>query len=183
MAANEGQRVLGDIATRLLGMHEKQSLGHTGLRECPSRKLSSSLFSSEDLAGGQAGRQHPRRRLSESNLVTDRDDVKNSTEAWRRRHAWAPRHPCKLEDIAEAGPHGPYVLLLIPLKLRDGKEAFSSYRLPLASILLASGPKETRPPSSGVGRGRRREALQARGRLEARAERIEEEMEFGDPYL
>ena len=95
---------LADIATRLLGMHEKQSPSHTGPEECPSRKLSSSLSSSEDLARGQAGGQHPRRRLPESDLVADRDGAKNSDEAWRRRHDQVPQQPFRLRDIAEAGP-------------------------------------------------------------------------------
>ena len=147
------------MAVRLLGKHEKQSPDRTGLEECPPRKPSSSLSSTEDLAGGQAGEQHPRRHLSESNLVANTDGAKNSDKAWRRRHARAPRHPFRLQDIAEAGPHGPDVLLLIPLKLRDVEDAFSSYRPPLASILLASGSKETIPPSSGGGRGRRKESF------------------------
>jgi hypothetical protein len=148
---------LADIATRLLGMHEKQSPGHTGPEECPSRKLSSSLSSSEHLAEGQAGGQPPRRRLSESNLVAKRDDAKTSDKAWRRRQARAPRHPFRLGDITEAGPHGPDVLLLILLKLRDGEDAFSSYRPPLASILLASDlTKPDRPVrGSAVKNGRR----------------------------
>ena len=109
--------------------------------------------------------------------------MKNSDEAWRQRHARAPRHPFKLGDIAEASLHRPDVLLLIPLKLRDVEDALSNYRPPLASILLASGPKETGPPSPGVGRGRWGETLQARGRQEARAGRTEEEREPKDPYL
>ena len=45
--------------------------------------------------------------------------------------------PFRLRDIAEAGPHGPNALLLIPLNLRDGAHAHSGLPLPLASILLA----------------------------------------------
>ena len=146
-------------------MHEKQSPGRTGPRECPPHKPSSSLSSSEDLAGGQASGQHPRRRLPESDLVADRDGAKNSDEAWRRRHDQAPQHPFRLRDIAEAGPHGLDVLLLIPLKLRDVEDAFSSYRPTLASILLASRPKGTGPPSPGVDHGRCEKALRARGKL------------------
>ena len=140
---------LADIATRLLGMHEKQSLSHTGPEKCPSRKLSSSLSSSEHLAGGKAGRQPPRHRLSESNLVAKRNDAKTSDKAWRRRQARAPRHPFRLRDITEADPHGPDVLLLIPLKLRDGKHALSGICPPLASILLASSLRASHHPVRG----------------------------------
>ena len=132
---------LADILAGLRGKHEKQSSDRAGPKACPSHKLSSSLSSSEDLAGGQAGEQHPRCRLSESNLFADRDDAKSSDKPGADTMLGTPRHPCKLEDITEAGPHRPNVLLLIPLKLRDGKEASSNYRPPLASILLAPGPK------------------------------------------
>ena len=160
---------LADILAGLRGKHEKQSSNRAGPKGCPSHKLSSSLSSSEDLAGGQAGGQHPRRRLPESDLVADRDGAKNSDEAWRQCHARAPRHPFRLGDIAEAGLHGPDVLLLIPLKLRDGENAFSSYRPPLASIVLASEPKETRPPSPGAGHGRRKETLQNLGKARSKS--------------
>ena len=129
---------LADILARLRGKHGKQSPDCTGPKGCPSHKLSSSLSSSEDLAGGQAGGQHPRRRLPESDLTADRDGAKNGDEAWRRRHDQASQRPFRLRDIAEAGPRRPYVLLLIPLKLRDVEDALSNYRPPLASILLAS---------------------------------------------
>src|SRR6185312_6385461 len=102
---------------RLLGKHEMQSPDRTGPKGCPSRKLSSNLSSTEDLAGGQAGGHHPRCQLSESNLVADRDDKKSSDKPGADVVPGAPRYPCKLEDIAEAGPHGPNVLLLIQLKL------------------------------------------------------------------
>ena len=62
-----------------------------------------------------------------------------------------------LSDIAEAGPHGPNAFLLIPLKLRDGAHALSSFPPPLASILLASKPKEVRPPRLRDDRERQRE--------------------------
>ena len=72
---------LADILAGLRGKHEKQSPDHPGPKGCPSLKLSFSLSSSEDLAEGQAGGQHPRRRLPESDLVADRDGVKSSDEA------------------------------------------------------------------------------------------------------
>ena len=139
---------LADILAGLRGKHEKQSPDRPGPKGFPSRKL---LLH--------------RRRLSGSNLVADRDGAKNSDEAWRRRHDQAPQHPFRLRDIAEAGPRGSYVLLLIPLKLRDVEDAFSSYHLPLASILLASRPKGTGPPSPGVDHGRCGKASRARGKL------------------
>jgi len=55
----------------------------------------------------------------------------------------------RLRDIAEAGPHGPNALLLIPLKLRDDAHALSSFPPPLASILLASKPKKPGHPIWG----------------------------------
>ena len=158
---------LTNILARLRGKHEKQSPDRTGPKGCPSCKLSSSLSSSEDIAGDQADGQHPQRRLSESDLAADRDCTKNGHQAWRRRHDQASQRPFRLRDIAEAGPHGPDVLLLIPQKLRDGKDASSNYDPPLASILLASRPKETGPPSPGADRGKRKETLHARGKLES----------------
>lgn len=86
-------------------------------------------------------------------------------------------------DIAKLGPHGLDVLLLIPLKLRDGKDASSNYRPLLASILLASRPKETGPPSLGADLGKRKETLQARGELRDGAGKIGEKREPKDPYL
>ena len=167
----------------LRGKYKKQSPDRAGPKGCPSRKLSSSFSSTEDHAGGQAGGQHPRRRFPERNPFADRDDAKTNDAAWRRRRARAPHHPFRLRDIAEADPHGPDVLLLIPLKLRDVEDAFSSHRPPLANILLASRPKETKPPSPGVGRGKRTETLRARGKLEARAGRAEEERESPGPLF
>ena len=156
---------MADILAGLRGKHEKQSSDRAGPKGCPSHKLSSSLSSSEDLAGGQAGGQHPRRRLPESDLVADRDGANNGDEAWRRHHDQAPQHPFRLRNITEAGPRGSYVLLLIPLKLRDVDDAFSSYRPPLASILLASRPRGTGPPSPGADHGRCKKTLRARGKL------------------
>ena len=72
---------LADILAGLRGKHEKQSPDRAGPKGCPSRKLSSSFSSFEDLAGGQASGQHPRLHLLESNLVTDRDGAKNGDEA------------------------------------------------------------------------------------------------------
>ena len=59
--------VLGRSERRVLGRHhdqaardcEEQPLDRTGPKGCPSRKLSSSFSSTEDLAGGQTGGQHP----------------------------------------------------------------------------------------------------------------------------
>ena len=71
---------LADIATRLLGIARSSPLDHTGSAGCPSRKLSSSVSSTEDLAGGQAGGQHPLHHLPESDIVAKRDDAKNGTK-------------------------------------------------------------------------------------------------------
>ena len=114
---------LADITTRLLGICEEQSLDRTGPAGCPPRKLSFSVSSTKDLAGGQAGGQHPRCRLPKSNLVADRDGAKNGRQTWRRCHGQASQRPFRLRDIAEAGLHRPNVLLLIPLKPRDGEQA------------------------------------------------------------
>ena len=121
---------------------EEQPPDRTGPAECPPRKLSSSIPSTEDPAGGQAGGQLPPHRLPESNLVARGDDAKNSHQTWHQRHGQASPSPFRLGDIAEAGPHGPSALLLIPLKLRDGAHALSGFPPPLASILLAPKPKK-----------------------------------------
>jgi len=155
---------LANITTRLLGIARSSPqtarvrrdalLDRTGLAGCPPRKLSSSVSSTEDLAGGQAGGQHPLPHLPESDVVAKRDDAKNGHQTWRRRHGQASQRPFRLRDIAEAGPLGPNVLLLIPLKPRDGEHALSSFLSPLANILLASKPKEARPPRPGDDRER-----------------------------
>ena len=49
--------------------------------------------------------------------------------------------------------------MLIPLKLRDGEHALSSFPPPLASILLAPKPNGARPPRPGDDRERQRETL------------------------
>ena len=118
---------LTDITTRLLGIARSSPLDRTGPAGCPSHKLSSSVSSTDDLAGGQAGGQHPLHHLPESDIVTKRDDAKNGHQTWRRRHGQACQCPFRLRDIAEAGPLGPNVLLLIPLKPRDGEHALSSF--------------------------------------------------------
>ena len=59
---------LADMAARLLGC-EEQPTDRTGPTGCSPRKLSSSISSTEDHAGGRAGGQHPPHRLPESNLV------------------------------------------------------------------------------------------------------------------
>ena len=72
----------------------------------------------------------------------------------------------------------PNVLLLIPLKPRDGEHALSSFPLPLASILLASEPKETRPPHPGDDRERQRETLLDLGDAKRKCREV-----GVDPYL
>jgi len=144
---------LANITTRLLGIHEKQSPDRTGPKGCPSRKLSSSFSSTEDLAGGQAGGQHPR-----TPPLRETSPRRRGRCAERRRNLAPPLRPRRFAIPTGWGTsqkptlHGPDVLLLIPLKLRDGKHALSSIRPPLASILLASRPKKARPPRPRVGR-------------------------------
>ena len=155
----------------------------TGLAGCHSRKLSSSVSSTEDLAGGQAGGQHPLHHLPESGVVAQRDDAKNDHQTWRRCHGQASQHPFRLRDIAEAGPHRPNVLLLIPLKLRDGEHALSNFPPPLATILLASKPKEARPPRPGVSRERQRDTLRDLGEARSKSREVGDESESHNPYL
>ena len=93
------------------------------------------------------------------------------------------QRPFRLRDIAEAGPHRPNALLLISLKLRDGKHALSSFPPPLASILLASKPKEVRPPHLGAGHERQRETLINLGEARSKSREVGEERESHDPYL
>ena len=135
------------------------------------------------MRGGQASGQHPLHHLPESDIVAKRDDAKNGHQTWRRRHGQASQRPFRLRDIAEAGPHKPNVLLLIPLKLRDGEHAVSSFLPPLASILLASKPKEARPPHPGDDRERRRETLLDLGDARSKSSEVGEERESHDPYL
>ena len=153
-SADEVHRVLGRHYGQAARDCEEQPLDRTGPAGCPSRKLSSSFSSTEDFTGGQAGGQHPLRHIPESDIVAKRDDAKNGHQTWHRRHGQASQRPFRLRDIAEAGPHGPNALLLIPLKLRDGEHALSSFPPPLATILLASKPKEARPPRLGAGHER-----------------------------
>ena len=136
-----------------------QPPGRTGPAGCSPHKLSSSVSSTKDHTRGRAGGQHPLRHLPESDIVTKRDGAKNGRQTWRRRHGQVSQRPFRLRDIAEAGPLGPSVLLLIPLKPRDGEHALSSFPSPLAKILLASKPKEARPPRPGDGHERRRETI------------------------
>ena len=110
--------------------------------------------------GGQAGGQHPLHHLPGSDVVAKRDNAKNGHQTWRRHRGQASQRPFRLRDIAEAGPLWPSVLLLIPLKPRDGEHALSSFPLPLASILLAPKPKKSRPPHLGAGHERQRKILQ-----------------------
>ena len=149
----------------------------------PSRKLSSSISSTEDYAGGRAGGQHPPHRLPESNLVAGGDDAKNSHQTWHQRHGQASPSPFWLGDITEVGPHGPDVLLLIPLKLRDGAHALSGFLPPLASILLASKPKNARPPQLVAGRKRQRKTLRDLGDARSKSNEVGEERESLNPYL
>ena len=135
------------------------------------------------MRGGQAGGQHPLHHLPESDIVAKRDDAKNGHQTWRRRHGQASQRPFRLRDIAEAGPLGPSVLLLIPLMLRDGEHALSSFPPPLASILLASKPKEARPPRPGAGRERRRDTLRDLGEARSKSKEVGKERESHDPYL
>ena len=182
-SADEEHLVLGRHYDRAPRDCEKQSLDRTGPKGCPSRKLSSSFSSTEDLARGQAGGQHPLRHLPESDLVAERDRAKNGRQTWRRRHGQASQRPFRLRDIAEAGPLGPSVLLLIPLKPRDGEHALSSFPSPLANILLASKPKEARPPRLGDDRERQRETLTDLGDARSKSREVGEKRESHDPYL
>ena len=155
----EEHRALGRRDGQVARDCEEQPPGHTGPVGCPPRKLSSSISSTKDPAGGQAGGQHPPHHLPESNLVANGDDAKNSHQTWRQRHGQASPSPFRLGDIAEAGPHRPSALLPIPLKLRDGAHALSIFPPPLASILLAPKPKKARPPHLGAGHERQRKTL------------------------
>ena len=139
--------------------------------------------STEDLAGGQAGGQHPLHHLPESDVVAKGDDAKNGHQTWRRCHGQPSQHPFRLRDIVEAGPQRPNVLLLIPLKLRDGEHALSSSPPPLASILLASEPKETRPPRPGDGRERQMDTLRDLGKVRSKIGEVGEERKSHDPYF
>src|SRR6185369_1324582 len=125
----------------------------------------------------------PLHHLPESDVVAKRDDARNGHQTWRRRHGQASQRPFRLRDIAEAGPLGPSVLLLIPLKPRDGEHALSSFPPLLASILLASKPKEARPPHSGDDRERQREILLDLGDARRKSREVGEERESHDPYL
>src|SRR6185436_6161217 len=71
-----------------------------GPAECSPRKLSSSVSSTKDYAGGRAGGQHPLHRLPESNLVAGGDDAKNSHQTWHQHHGQASPSPFRLGDIA-----------------------------------------------------------------------------------
>ena len=77
----KGTEPLADAMTRLLGMRGADPRPH-GSSGCPPRKLSSSISSTKDHAGGRAGGQHPPHRLPESNLVAGGDDAKNSRQTW-----------------------------------------------------------------------------------------------------
>ena len=173
---------LAGAMARLLGIARNSPPDHTGPVGCPPRKLSSSISSTEDLAGGQAGGQYPLHHLLESDIVAKRDDAKNGHQTWRRRHGQASQRPIRLWDIAEVGPHKPNVLLLIPLKPRDGEHALSSFPPPLASILLASKPKGARPPRPGDYLERQRETLLDLADAR-RSKEVGEERESHDPYL
>ena len=139
---------LADVTARLLGMRgtAPRPRGSSG---CSPHKLSSSISSTEDYAGGRAGGQHPPHRLPESNLVARGDDAKNSHQTWHQRHGQASPSPFRLGDIAGPGPHGSDTLLLVPLKLRDGAHDLSGFPPPLASILLAPKPKKGQATPSG----------------------------------
>ena len=91
--------------------------------------------------------------------------------------------PFRLRDNAEEGAHRPNVLLLIPLKPRDGEHALSSFPPPLASILLASKPKEARPPRLGDDHERQRETLLDLGDARSKSREVGEERESLNPYL
>ena len=106
-SADEEHRVLGRHYDQTARDCEEQPLDCTGPKGCPSRKFSSSFSSTEDLAGGQAGGQHPLHHLLESDIVAKRDDAKNGHQTWHRSHGQASQRPFKLRDIAEAGPLGP----------------------------------------------------------------------------
>ena len=141
---------LADITVRLLGIARSSPQTAQVQRDA---LLASFLLASpppKTLRGGQAGRQHPLHHLPESDVVTKRDDAKNGHQTWRRCHGQASQRPFRLRNIAEAGLHRPNVLLLIPLKPRDGEHTLSSFPPPLASILLASKPKKASHPVQGT---------------------------------
>jgi len=183
-STDEEHRVLGRHYDQAARDCEEQPLDHTGPKGCPSRKLYSSVSSTEDLAGGaQAGGQHPLHHLPEGDVVARRDDAKNGHQTWRRRHGQASQRPFRLRDIAETGPHRPNVLLLIPLKPRDGEHTQSSFPPPFATVLLASKPKEARPPHPGDGRERQRDTLRGLGEARRKSREVGKERESHDPYL
>jgi len=172
-----------DNATRLLGIARGSPQTARVRRDA---LLASFLLASpppKTLQWGQAGGQHPLHNPPESDVVAKRDDAKSGHQTWRRRHGQASQRPFRLRDIAEAGPLGPSVLLLIPLKPIDGEHALSSFPSPLANILLASKPKELRPPCPGDDRERRRETLLDLGDARSKSREVGEERESHDSYL
>ena len=173
---------LADITTRLLEI-ARSSPQTARVRQ--DALLASFLLASpppKTLRGGRR-RLHPLHHFPESDVVAKRDDAKNGHQTWRRHHGQASQRPFRLRDIAEAGPLGPNVLLLIPLKPRDGEHALSSFPSPLANILLASKPKEARPPRPGDDRERQRETLLDLGDARSKSRGVGEERESHDPYL
>ena len=80
VTADEEHRVLGRHDDQAAWDCEEQPPDRTGPAGCPPLKLSSSVSSTEDLAGDQAGRQHPLHHLPESDIVAKRDDAKNGTK-------------------------------------------------------------------------------------------------------
>ena len=159
VSADEEHRVLGRRNGQAARDCEEQPPDRTSPAGCPSRKLSSSISSTEDPAGVKLADStlhtiSPRATMSPGGTMR-----RTATKPGTQRHGQASQPPFRLRDIVEAGPHEPNALLLIPLKLRDGAHALSGFPPPLASILLASKPKKARPPHLGAGRERQRKTL------------------------
>ena len=81
---------------------EEQPPDRTSPAGCSPRKLSSSISSTKDPAGGQAGGRHPPHHLPKRDVVARRDDAKNSHQTWHQRHGQASQSPFRLGDITEA---------------------------------------------------------------------------------
>ena len=174
---------LADITTRLLG-HARSSPQTTQVRR--DALLTSFLLASpppKTLRGVKLADSTLCTISPRATFIAKRDDAKNGHQTWRRHRGQASQRPFRLRDIAEVGPLRPSVLLLIPLKPRDGEHSLSSFPPPLASILLASKPKEARPPHPGDGRERQRDTLRDLGEARSKSREVGEERESHDPYL
>ena len=169
-AAYKGHQVLGRHFGRATRKAREAISRPHGSEGMPFSQAFFWLLLHQDLAGAKLADSTLGRHLSKSFHVADEDGAQNDGETWHR-----PRARDASPSLQAGGHHrsrpsmGPMFFCIRPLQHSPVARKYSS----------SLKPKYFGPPSPGVGHGKWEETLQVKGRLGARAGKLERK---GSPW-